>query len=609
MNSNSVLRRKRRVRRKPVSKSDVFTPTPLINEPVPITSTDDDERSWQDNFLELINDKLASGITNMKGYGMDFLKFKTVLPRCVLAGTVSQSDCDYVLHGLEFGFDLHADESLLPGKKATKNYKSAYEAKHKIQEALAKRVATGKTLKLGEFAGRARDLPGDVGRVVPQGGVPKKLEPDSIRPFSDHTKSGFNDACDISSLAHSLNTYDEISRELKPNYFMRVEDVDGAYPILPLSPKIWRYMYVWWYDVDRPLADQAGPNTLYAHVFGDFGTAAMPGVWDRFFRCVKAMATLEGVLTLPMPHYVDDNSLIGPNMDLVNAEAINLGNYMSAIGVPFKDLKSRTAAMVQLVLGFWWDSGMRTRTLEKEKLEAYLSMLRDASRRRVLTLHELQVLIGRVHRAVMTMTPGATIFLARLISMTCGLRMPWHRRRVTAGARDDLKSIIRALEYNSGRGYFSTSHLPWAPEVWTDAMKDAHYAAWGWVSADGMYDYGKFGSSSSHKPIDFLEGDAVLRAVMALGHTWKGKRVLLHIDNSAFQLSFKKGRSKVERLNVLLRKLHLLAVRFDCVFVPEWISTHDNVGADALSRARFSEFDAWLAVACPGVSGRRWRNT
>ena len=101
-------------------------------------------------------------------------------------------------------------------------------------------VNTGKTLKLGEFAGKAKDLPGDVGRIVPpQGGVPKKLEPDSIRPFSDHTKSGFNDACDI-------------AREFKPNYYMRVEDVDGAYPILPLSPRIWKYMYVWWYDIDRP---------------------------------------------------------------------------------------------------------------------------------------------------------------------------------------------------------------------------------------------------------------------------------------------------------------------------------------------------------------------
>ena len=93
------------------------------------------------------------------------------------------------------------------------------------------------------------------------------------------------------------------------------------------------------------------------------------------------------------------------------------------------------------------------------------------------------------------------------------------------------------------------------------------------------------------------------------GEGWRGKRVLIHIDNSAFQLPFKKGRSKVERLNVLLRGLHLLAVQFDCIFVPVWISTHDDVGADALSRSRFDEFDAWFATACPGVRSRRWRNT
>ena len=295
-------------------------------------------------------------------------------------------------------------------------------------------------------------------------------------------------------------------------------------------------------------------------------------------------------------------------MHLVNEEALKLGVYMGALGVPFKDLKSRTAAMVQLVLGFWWDSKLRTRTLEKEKLVVYLSMLREYARRRVFTLHELQILIGRVHRAVMTMAPGATIFLSRLIAMTRGLTMPWHRRRVTAGARDDIKAIIKALEFNSGRGYFDYDHLPWAPEVWTDAMKDAHYAAWGWVSADGQFNFGKFGSSSSHKPIDFLEGDAVLRAARSLGKGWRGKRVLIHIDNSAFQLSFKKGRSKVERLNVLLRSLHLLAVQLDCIFVPVWISTHDNVGADALSRSRFDEFDAWFAATCPGVRSHRWRN-
>ena len=102
---------------------------------------------------------------------------------------------------------------------------------------------------------------------------------------------------------------------------MRVEDIDGAFPILPLAPDMWRYMYVWWYDVDRPLEGQTEPNTLYVHTFADFGTGMMPGIWDMFFRCVKAMARYEGVLTLPMPHYVDDNSLIGPDATEVDVEA------------------------------------------------------------------------------------------------------------------------------------------------------------------------------------------------------------------------------------------------------------------------------------------------
>ena len=72
--------------------------------------------------------------------------------------------------------------------------------------------------------------------------VAKKLEPDAVRPFSDHTKTGFNAACDMSAVEHSLDTYSEIADELKPGYFMRIEDVDGAFPILPLHPSVWKYM-------------------------------------------------------------------------------------------------------------------------------------------------------------------------------------------------------------------------------------------------------------------------------------------------------------------------------------------------------------------------------
>ena len=180
--------------------------------------------------------------------------------------------------------------------------------------------------------------------------------------------------------------------------------------------------------------------------------------------------------------------------------------------------------------------------------------------------------------------------------------MPWHKKRITAGAREDLKFIIEALEYNQGRGYFCHEHMPWACPVYTDAMKDSETAGWGWVSADGRFSDGIYGTSQKRKLIDVLEGDAVLRAARVCGKSWAGKRVPLHIDNSAFQLSFKKGRSKVERLNRILRQLYTLSVKYDCIFYPQWISTHDNIGADALSRGKLDEFWEWCNVSYPGVS-------
>ena len=85
------------------------------------------------------------------------------------------------------------------------------------------------------------------------------------------------------------------------------------------------------------------------------------------------MATVAGVLKSPMPHFVDDNSLIGPDPSSINKEAEDLGVWLkSYVGISFKDLKSRVAATRQLVLGFWWNSIERTRTLESEKLQLYL---------------------------------------------------------------------------------------------------------------------------------------------------------------------------------------------------------------------------------------------
>ena len=201
----------------------------------------------------------------------------------------------------------------------------------------------------------------------------------------------------------------------------------------------------------------------------------------------------------------------------------------------------------------------------------------------------------------MTMPPGSNVFLSRVLPLISGLTLPWHRRRLTAGARADILSVARILESNLGRGYFDYSHMPWAPAVYTDAMKDSSVAGWGWCSFSGHYDYGLYGSSQRRRFIDALEGDVVLRAAKALGSSWKGHRVPLYIDSKSFQLSLAKGRYTAERLNCIIRQLFELSVNMDCVLVPIWLSTLDNIGADALSRGDLIRFEEWAVLHAPGV--------
>ena len=548
-----------------------------------------------------------AGPAGFLGNTLKISKFENTLKMAVDAGCgdVTHAEADFILNGLRNGFDLGVDHSKLEGRRVFKNYKSADEHKDKVHDALAARVAAGKTRRLGAWDGCKATMPCD-GCVVPQGAVPKKLEPDKARPFSDHTATYFNSAVDMDHLRHTLDTYSEIASELKEDYCMRVEDVDGAFPILLLSPTVWRYMLVWWYDVDRPLSEQTSYNTLYMHTYADFGTAPLPGIWNIFFRCVKAMARYDKILTLPMPHYVDDNSIIGPCEAKVNEQGEILSDYLEfELGIRFKRIKSRPAATVQLVLGFWWDSRARTRCLEDEKLAVYLDNARDAAASRTVSLSYLRVLSGRLQRALMTMPPSAACLLTSIFALMRGLKLPWHRRRLTSAARKDLRTVISILESNHGRGYFSYDHMEYAPDVYTDASKERKFAGGGFVSDDGFYDFWTYGASARRNHIAYLEGDAVVRAVRQLGDRLQGKKLRIYIDNQSFCFSLRKGRSNSDKLNHLVRELFELSAQYDCVFEPHWISTHDNVLADALSRDKFDEFKGLWRRARAGVRLKR----
>ena len=162
------------------------------------------------------------GWSSMDGYTLNLAEFEDILPKAVEAGygDVSLAEAEYVLRGLRYGFDLEHDESLMPpGQTYYRNYKSAFDNSQKITDALLKRVRQGKTLKLGPW--QVEDgFPHGEGCNVPNGGVPKKLEPDVIRPVSDHTKTQFNAASRSDRVKHTLDTYNEIALALEKGFYI-----------------------------------------------------------------------------------------------------------------------------------------------------------------------------------------------------------------------------------------------------------------------------------------------------------------------------------------------------------------------------------------------------
>lgn len=540
--------------------------------------------SHLDSLQRLVED---SGACALPGVSIVYDRFIPILRRAVARGFVASDKADYVATGLRWGFGLGVDCDKLRGRVRFRNYPTALEARRFVSKATRARVAAGKTICLGRFTW-AKDkmrLPWDDLRIFPLGAVPKPLEPDEMRPVSDHSKTQLNAASDLSFLRHSLDAYNEIAQRFKYGFSMRVSDVDAAFPLLPLMPRLWRFFLFSWFDLEKADDDPTAGECLYAHLCGDFGAAGLPGTFKMFFAdCVCGMARSEAVLTLPLVVYVDDMGHMGPCHHETDAEGVRFKEWLRLLGIFLKELKEKVAATLQLMLGFWWDSIARTRTLEERKFKAYTDMLFELSSTRTMSLRDMQRVAGRMMRAVMTLPPGAACFLANLFALMRGLVLPWQQRRTSRALRMDFKVLYDLLNMNLGKGYFAFDQFARVPDIDTDASKESRYAGGGYASRCGRYRFWRYGANAARRLIDFLEGDTVVVAMEDIGPTWRQCIVRFNIDNSAFQQSAVKGWSRAERLTLLLRRVFTLSLNYGFIAEYRWLSTHTNVYADALSR-------------------------
>jgi hypothetical protein len=527
------------------------------------------------------------------------IKYDVFLPvmwRAVARGFVKHEHAVFVADGLRQGFTAGVQREQLAGvQRVFRNYKSAMEAMPQVAAAMQKRIDTGKSIVLGDWFHLQERLRSEIDSFLlfPMSAVPKPLEPTEVRPASDHTKTGLNAATLMDFLRHSLTAYRDVAWLFQQGWFMRVSDVEGAFPTLPLAP------WLWWFMLFRvTLPSNRHRDTLCMHLFGDFGARGMPGVFNIFYeKVVIPMARSEMVITLPMVVYVDDNGMMGPEAARADAEMGDLQLWCKDVaGVVFKWLKDRRAARRQLLIGFWWDSVARTRTLEEQKVASYCKVLFEFAASRTATLSELRSLAGKVQRALLTFPPGARCLCFHFFALMAGLLLPWQKRRTTAEARFDARFIATMLQMSVGEGYFSYDQFTLKPGVESDAASERRFAGGGYVSQCGRYRFYPYGVSARRRPIAFLEGDTMALACEDLMGSWRMGLVPFGVDNMTVQMSQTAGRAKVMWLNNLMKHFFVLQARGAFILQSYWLSTHLNDLSDPLSRDREDLFLARVHV-------------
>ena len=533
---------------------------------------------------------VQEGVSALPVSLLNYRRLSPSLQRAVIRGYVSLSSAQFVHEmfttGCDLGVDVEQFELSRTGTKWHRNYKSATEHRIPLSKGIRKRVDKGTSVCLGCIHGKQDlDLLPVNSIIFPLGGTEKKLEVSEWRPTSDHTKSQLNLYVSLARLWHSITSDSDIMDDYVDGAHMAVGDVADAFPMIPLLPAIWKWFFFVWYNP----YDHSDPNEyLFASLCADFGTRGAPGAFKILFADVLVgVARSELIITLPMPIHVDDFGLIGPSAQQVDAEMDAFAAFLAWLNVLLKDLKGKRAAQRQDMIGFTWDSVDLTRELFPVKRAAYVDTWRRHAARSALTLRELQSDVGTIHRAIKTMPPGAGVFMANVLSASRGLKLPWHKRRVNGLMRRDYQQISALIELNLGKGYFDFRHFARAPDIHTDASKGMSFAAGGYFSMCGRYNYWKYGSRARRGLIDELEGDTSFAALYDLGEAGLLYRrlVRLRIDNSAFQLSAYKGWSRTDRLNRILFAIFQLCLRYECIVEWVWISTHLNIYADALSRS------------------------
>jgi hypothetical protein len=453
-----------------------------------------------------------------------------------------------------------------PEKGAYVNHKSVRANLKTVKQTIQKEV------DLGRMAGPFVSPPLKNFVTSPLGLVPKK-EPGQFRLIHDLSfprGQSVNSNIDTHFATVQYETLDhcvDIIQKLGPNTLMAKADIQEAFRNVPIHPKDYKFLgFVfenkYYYDKCLPFGCSSSCQN-----FELLSTALQ-------WICVNKFGVQHA------SHILDDFIFFAPEgSDQCKKDLITFMALCQQVGLPVKKSKTVWPGTKVQLHGIEVDTATMHLRLPQDKLVELRCKVAAMLRRKKVTLHDMQSLLGSLNFACRAVVPGRP-FMRRLIELTVGISRPNHWIRLTNEARKDLAAWDIFLTSFNGR-------LMCLPSQWvssevirleTDASGFAFAAVLGsrWLQ-------GSFPTSWAKVNIAVKELLPIVLAVKKWGADFANSRVLFLTDNESIMYVINDQSSKNKQIMQLVRQLVVAAMSFNIHFRAQHIAGKLNVIPDLIS--------------------------
>ena len=477
-----------------------------------------------------------------------------------------------VMHGVAIGRPPATTSISSP------NWPSAYQFRDKVDQVITDDLALGRLYGPFDKSPFPAEIISPLGAFLKRDKVKVRLIHDLSFPHGRSVNSAIDPeefSLHYSSIDSAVEACGRIDFPILANI-----DLKDAYKSVGVRLEDWHLLGLSWEFPGR------GTQLLFSRVLS-FGLRSAPALFDRFASALELFMRHEGV-TSEIVRYVDDFLVIASSPEHASRDVDLMVQVSRAAGFVIQSDKVTPPTRVIQFLGIVIDLDNNILRISDDRVAEIKALLSEWVQVKSAPKRKLLRLVGKLAFAARVVRSGRA-FIGRLIGLSKSVRPLHHHLRLSQPARRDIEWWQKCLESHNG---VSTLRVDWSGQSVLHVYSDASGTGFGALLEEEWFAMTYTGAMAPllAQSINWRELHVAVKSIATWGPRLAGRYVIFHIDNSAAGCIISRMYSPIPDLMELLRQWALLVEHHSVQVRVEYISTHDNLLADLLSRGDLNRF-------------------